>query len=836
MTRIELNEKIEAMRRIIDNPSTPQNIKDNAQSKLEQLMATTPEEEAPKVDEPKKSTKPRAKKTTEVATPKAEAEDVVDAMLATLRTMMLSMQGSGVDSAEVRKLIEEYLVKRKISLDELDRGVLEEIKKNQTVVLTLPNYDLQITMDKGTTNIPNIFAILDDVLAGNNVYLIGEAGGGKAQPLSAKILTPKGWTTFADIQEGDEIIGHDGQIYHVDGVFDRGVRDVYQVKTSDGGVTECCDEHLWEIQTRIDRNKKRGGRVLPLSEFKDNLQVRGASNVYIPVAQGVDFEAKEHLIHPYVLGVLIGDGSITTDSISICNPENNILSEVESLLPENHKLSKRETAEKTPTYGIISSDKVNLVTKELNNLGLLYKKSIDKHIPSDYLFDSYENRVALLQGLCDTDGYSDNTHFEFSTSSEKLSIDFAELVRSLGGTCKTTSRMGKYKTKKGEIKETHLSFRLSCVFPDGLNPFRASKKVYNHNKKYKVKKQITEVTYKGKEEVRCISVTNPRHLYITDDYIVTHNTYTAEKVAEILNREFLVMNCSQYTSPVEILGGQTIEGYKDGKLVIAWRDGKMLILDEMPKLDPNTAGLFNDALAKSTKTRQNAYINSVNPTEPPIARNENFAVIATGNVYPNKPNPAGYVGNNQQDLSLLDRFSGSVYFVDFSDYIDQESCRYNFLYEVLVGNYHEYVRAIRNNQTPPQPRGLRTIIEANNMKNMALVSYRTITAFRVAFEIELVRAIARSKGEDVTDRGKTVEKTFESYLVAFPDASRQTLIRETGLTPEGFGNLAKSTIDAIINGGEDGFKNSLTPNLKDVASKVYDESLNFIIAEKFITK
>lgn len=834
MTRIELNEKIEAMRRIIDNPSTPQNIKDNAQSKLDELMAMTPTETSiPPQETQKKATKPKAKTTTEN---KGDDSNVVDAMLATLRTMMLSMQGTGVDSAEVRKLIEDYLNKRKISLDELDRGVLEEIKKNQTVVLTLPNYDLQITMDKGSTNIPNIFAILDDVLAGNNVYLIGEAGGGKAQPLTAKILTPNGWITFADVKEGDDVIGQDGKVYKVDGVYDRGVKDVYQVKTSDGGVTECCDEHLWEIQTRLDRNKKRGGRVVSLNEFKDNLSVRGASNVYIPVAKGVNFEAKEHLIHPYVLGVLIGDGSITTNSISICNPENDILKEVESLLPTNHKLSSRITGEKTPIYGIISTDKRNLVTEELNRLNLLYKKSIDKHIPQEYLFDSYENRLALLQGLCDTDGFADKTHFEYSTSSEKLSLDFTELVRSLGGVCKVSSRMGKYKTKEGKIKKTHISFRLSCVFPEELNPFRASKKVYTHNQKYKVRKQIVEVVYKGKEEVRCISVTNPRHLYITDDYIVTHNTFTAEKVAEILNRDFMVMNCSQYTSPVEILGGQTIEGYKDGKLVISWRDGKLLILDEMPKLDPNTAGLFNDALAKSTKTRQNAYINSVNPTEPPIPRNNNFAVIATGNVYPNKPNPAGYVGNNQQDLSLLDRFSGSVYFVYFSDYIDQESCRYNFLYETLVGNYHEYVRALRNNQPLPKPRGLRTIIEANNMKNMALVSYRTITAFRVAFEIELVRAIARSKGENVTDRGKTVEKTFESYLVAFPEASRQTLIRELGLTPELFGETAKSAIESIINNGEDGFKNSLTPNLREYASKVYDESLNFIIAENFITK
>jgi hypothetical protein len=99
-----------------------------------------------------------------------------------------------------------------------------------------------------------------------------------------------------------------------------------------------------------------------------------------------------------------------------------------------------------------------------------------------------------------------------------------------------------------------------------------------------------------------------------------------------------------------------------------------------------------------------------------------------------------------------------------------------------------------------------------------------------------VRAIARSKGEDVTDRGKTVQKTFESYLVAFPQASKETLLRITGLTLAGVAQMAEDTIDQIINGGESGFKNSLTPNLKEFASNVYDQSLTFMIAEKFITE
>lgn len=312
-------------------------------------------------------------------------------------------------------------------------------------------------------------------------------------------------------------------------------------------------------------------------------------------------------------------------------------------------------------------------------------------------------------------------------------------------------------------------------------------------------------------------------------------TYTAEKVAEILKRSFLIINCSQYTSPVEIIGGQTIEGYKDGKLIVAWRDGRLLILDEMPKLDSNTAGLFNDALAKSTKTRPGkfAQISTANPEEPPIPRADDFAVIATGNLYPNKPPVGGYVGNNQQDLSLLDRFSGSVYFVEFSDYIDQESCRYKLLYNFLVGNYHQYIDAVRNNRNPPEPVGLRTVIEKNGFKNMALMSYRTITAFRVAFEIELVRAIAKKAGHKVLEQGgKTVRQTYENYLVAFSLDARESIIRSVG-TPEELESRVKVLIDQLSDGNGNVFKNELTPAVAEVAQAIYENAKGWTVAQNF---
>jgi hypothetical protein len=317
-------------------------------------------------------------------------------------------------------------------------------------------------------------------------------------------------------------------------------------------------------------------------------------------------------------------------------------------------------------------------------------------------------------------------------------------------------------------------------------------------------------------------------------------TYAAETIAELLERKIQIINCSQYTSPTEILGGQTIEGYKEGKLIKAWRDGDILILDEMPKLDPNTAGLFNDALAKSSKTRESskAKINSTNPEEPPVERNNKFGCIATGNIYPNSPDTRRYVGNNQQDLSLLDRFSGSVYFVEFSDFLDQTSARYNFLYEMLVGNYHEYIKAFRDKQTLPTPRGLRTILESLNMKNYALVSYRTLISFRVAFEYELVRALARKEGKDISNKGKTVVQNFENYLVAFPPDARNTLISTSKFTNEYIDNLVKKAIDKVVNAKNEvnGFIDILAPDVKSTAGKTRGESREWKIAEDYILK
>lgn len=311
-------------------------------------------------------------------------------------------------------------------------------------------------------------------------------------------------------------------------------------------------------------------------------------------------------------------------------------------------------------------------------------------------------------------------------------------------------------------------------------------------------------------------------------------TYTAEQVAKLLKREYVTLNCSQYTSPLEILGGQSIEGFKEGKLIDCWRNGKILILDEMPKLDSNTAGLFNDALAKSSKTRpdKDSKINSANAEEPPIERNPNFAVIATGNIYPNEPPAPQYRGNNQQDLSLLDRFSGSVYYTEFDKNTDQTTTRFQFLYDFLVGNYYDFIDAKAKGRTLPTARGLRTVIENLGLKNLSLVSYRTNISFRVAFEYELVRAIAKRQGKNVSEQGKTLAKTFKSYMVAFA-SNRDTynnLITQTGYNEQYINNMVNDAIENILK-SDKGFLDSLNPLVRESASPIFQRYQDFYVSE-----
>ncbi len=236
----------------------------------------------------------------------------------------------------------------------------------------------------------------------------------------------------------------------------------------------------------------------------------------------------------------------------------------------------------------------------------------------------------------------------------------------------------------------------------------------------------------------------------------TGKTTLAQAVADALGRPYITINCSQWTAPTEIIGGQTIEGYQEGKMIEAWRNGWMLILDELPKLDPNTAGLFNDALAKSKVPGGKIF----NARKEGFDRHPDFACIATGNVYPNAESVA-YGANNKQDLSLLDRFAGSVYTIEKNPELEKK----------VVGSATLWAWC----------NIVREVIE--ELRYEAAVSLRWMQTCRDTLLLELERF--ERGGAKEADAGKTLGDCFESFCTqGFTAVQKDTLserCRDKGL-------------------------------------------------------
>ncbi len=236
----------------------------------------------------------------------------------------------------------------------------------------------------------------------------------------------------------------------------------------------------------------------------------------------------------------------------------------------------------------------------------------------------------------------------------------------------------------------------------------------------------------------------------------TGKTTLAEKVAYAVSGRsendgktppFVVINCNQWTSPIDLKGGQTIEGYKEGGLIEAWRDGKTLILDEMPKLDANTAGILNDALAKTGKEKAIIF----NGLNQPIEKHPHFGCIATGNTS-GKGASGNYVGNNKQDASLLDRFSGSFYHVGFNEKLER-----SIIYPIVAEMCIKIRKAILQYEGKDSDSEMEDIMTLRTMVNLE----RT-------YELEMKREL-RLKDENEkpfprVPNGKTLKDSFESFF------------------------------------------------------------------------
>jgi predicted ribonuclease YlaK len=424
-----------------------------------------------------------------------------------------------------------------------------------------------------------------DLLLDDNIKLmtlVGMAGTGKAQPLNADVLTPNGYVKMGSLRIGDYVSVPSGGSAQVIGIFPQGKKEVFEVSFSDGTSTIACGDHLWLSRTSVERDQHRPGKVRSTSEIKDSLTYREKKNHSIPMTQAIEMPKRSLVIDPYAFGLLLGDGTFR-HHIGFSTADDELSSALDKLLGPQLKLVKRSDYDYdiVGTTRITNGKKIKSITDlvgfvynsisecvndgyertgiyraiknktqhrglywefgeevtssdfitYLKSSGLYNKSSYEKFIPNDFKFSSISDRIALLQGLMDTDGSVDKRtgkDFEFTTTSEMLSEDVKWLVQSLGGTVTITSRKTKY-TYQEEIREGKDSYRLRLVLPNDINPFRLKRKasLVKPREKYRPTRYIVSVKSCGETECQCILIDHRDHLYLTNDCIVTHNTLLA---------------------------------------------------------------------------------------------------------------------------------------------------------------------------------------------------------------------------------------------------------------------------------------------------------------------
>ena len=397
--------------------------------------------------------------------------------------------------------------------------------------------------DKGRRGIETDFHDLDDMLnglqSGELIIVAARPSMGKAQPLDARVLTPGGWRHMGDLAVGDELASVDGRPSRVEGVFPQGERQVYRVTFADGRSAECCAEHLWRVHFR----GWPAPRVIETAELTRLLgHSRYRNRLWIETFAG-DFGTDDGLpIDPWLLGLLLGDGCFGS-SLRFSTAEPQVVEQVLATANAGGSAALAVNPAGGYDYRIVQADgwhrpgvqgaTSNPLTAALRDLGLWDARAESKFVPPAYLNASRESRTRLLAGLLDSDGWAERWgSIRFATTSERLARDVVDLARSLGGTASYAPKQSHY-THDGGRRAGRPSFVCNLQHADAAEWFTLDAKRGRVGPRVRQRRlNVTSVEPTRRAECRCIAVSHPSRLYVTDDYVVTHNTAIAMNMVE----------------------------------------------------------------------------------------------------------------------------------------------------------------------------------------------------------------------------------------------------------------------------------------------------------------
>lgn len=351
----------------------------------------------------------------------------------------------------------------------------------------------------------------------NELLLGGSAGG--PQPLDAEVKTPFGAKKMGEIKIGDQILNVNGGVSRVIDIPYEGVRQVYKITFADGSVTRAADNHIWKYKLARNRRRKHLDEYV-LGTTTQLVEKLDKYHILIPLTQPTTStkNSQGEEIKPYALGAILGGGSITRGYITFTSSDEEVVENLaHEISGETHKLRKYQ-------YSLVKCDKEVALLKKW---GLWGHKSNTEFIPKRYKDGSIATRWAILQGLLDTDGAVDSRgHVSFTSTSKQLAEDVQYIVRSLGGNATLTCNKAGYR-KNGMWVQCSDAYHVYIQHPDKANLFRLSRKknrVKPYNGGHMPHKRITNIEPLGEMPVRCITTSSADGLYLTDDFIVTHNS------------------------------------------------------------------------------------------------------------------------------------------------------------------------------------------------------------------------------------------------------------------------------------------------------------------------
>lgn len=375
---------------------------------------------------------------------------------------------------------------------------------------------------------------------------------GRAQPYFTPVLTPTGFRPIGSLRPGDSVIGSNGRATKVLGIYPQGVRKVFRVATQDGASTVCCGEHLWAVYTPEDRARSGLPRVVQTREMIGRLRRAHQHRYELPLLSApAKLAPRDVALDPYALGLLLGDGcitGITTPSFATSDPD---LAEALQSAVEGIELVAKSSVDyvlRQVAGGRGGLRISNPVTVTLRELGLCGARSATKFVPKQYLHNSPGVRLALLQGLLDTDGgpvaqAGRTCRIQYSTTSPDLRDAVVFLVRSLGGVAYWRLRPAEGRrpgrARGRDVPHRSDAFVLDIRLPPELTPFRLRRK----RDKYEASggggrpmRFIDSIEPAGEQDCLCIQVAAPDSLYVTSDFLLTHNT---------LNDSFVILDEAQ---------------------------------------------------------------------------------------------------------------------------------------------------------------------------------------------------------------------------------------------------------------------------------------------------